>query len=151
MHLAPVVHRIVVRRPPEQAFALFTSGIARWWPFASHSCAGADAVDVEFEPRVGGAVTETTRDGTRHAWGVLTAWSPPVHFAMTWHPGQAPAVATALSVRFDAIDGGCSVTLEHGGWAARGDAAATLRDEYRQGWALVLGRYSEAVHQEAAP
>ena len=75
IELPPVKHCIVVPMPPAQAFDLFTAGIARWWPFRSHSCAGDDALDVQFEPHVGGAVTEVDRQGRRHAWGVLTAWS----------------------------------------------------------------------------
>jgi hypothetical protein len=142
IELPPVKQCIVVPLPPSQAFDLFTAGIARWWPFRSHSCAGDDALDVQFEPHVGGAVTEVDRQGRRHPWGQLTTWAPPHHFAMTWHPAQAPELATALSVRFRAVDGGCEVALEHGGWAVRGDDADPVRRNYEQGWALVLGRYA---------
>jgi hypothetical protein len=71
--LSPVRHRIVVPLVPEDAFELFTRSIARWWPFKTHSRAGDDALDVQFEPRVGGAVTEVDRQGRRHAWGVRGA------------------------------------------------------------------------------
>ena len=151
IELPPVTHCIVVPLPPAQAFDLFTAGIARWWPFRSHSCAGDDALDVQFEPHVGGAVTEVDRQGRRHPWGVLTAWSPPHHFAMTWHPAQAPEMATALSVRFSAVEGGCEVALEHGGWSVRGADAGPVRGSYEQGWALVLGRYAgQAAKEEQA-
>jgi len=144
----PVVQRIVVPLAPDDAFELFTAGIARWWPFRGHSCAGDDALDVLFEPRVGGAVTEVTRDGTRHPWGRLTAWAPGEHFAMTWHPAQPAERATALSVRFTPVGGGCEVALEHGGWLVRGDGADQLRRNYDEGWALVLGRLADAAHNK---
>jgi hypothetical protein len=148
---AAVTHRLDVALAPEQAFELFTQGMARWWPFRSHSCAGDAAVAVEFDARVGGAVTEITRQGERHTWGTLTAWEPPSHFAMTWHPGQDERMATRLSVRFTADGAGCRVELQHDGWAARGPQAAPVRDEYQQGWALVLGLFAAAAAQENSP
>lgn len=149
--LPPVRQTIVVKLAPAEAFALFTRDIARWWPFRSHSCSGDGALDVVFEPRVGGAVTELARDGGRHPWGVLTAWAPPQHFAMTWHPAQPAERATALAVRFTAVDGGCEVALDHGGWPARGDEADTVRGNYEQGWAFVLGRFANLAQQERGP
>lgn len=148
---APVQHRIEVNLAVQQAFDLFVHGMARWWPFASHSCGGADAHDVVVEPRLGGLVTEHTRSGATHPWGRITAWQPPVHFAMTWHPAQAPELATQLSVRFSAIAGGCAIDLHHGGWGVRGGAAADVRDNYQQGWAMVLGRYAAAAAEGARP
>ncbi len=146
--LPPVEHRVVVDLTPADAFDLFTRGIARWWPFKGHSCSGEFAQDVQFEPRVGGAVTEVATDGTRHPWGLLTAWEPPQAFAMTWHPANAPDVATQLAVRFRAVAGGCGVHLVHGGWSARGDEAGTVRGNYDEGWALVLRRYAAAAVRE---
>jgi uncharacterized protein YndB with AHSA1/START domain len=145
--LPPVRHRIVVPLAPDDAFALFTAGIARWWPFNSHSCSGDAALDVEFEARVGGAVTEVARDGDRHSWGTLTAWEPPHRLAMTWHPAQTAAHATLLTVRFGAVEGGCAITIEHGGWSARGDTADADRKAYEQGWVFVLGRYADAARE----
>lgn len=145
---AAVTHQVEVSLGVEQAFALFTEGISRWWPFRSHSCAGEDALDVVFEARVGGAVTEVTRAGDRHPWGTLTAWQPPTHFAMTWHPAQPSERATSLSVRFTPSHAGCVVDLRHDGWGVRGAAAPSVRDEYQHGWALVLGRYAAAAARE---
>ena len=76
-----ILHRLHVALTCEQAFDLFTRGMSRWWPFRDHSCSAEDAPDVRFEERLGGAVTEIARDGTRHPWGTLTAWEPPTHFA----------------------------------------------------------------------
>jgi hypothetical protein len=137
-----VVHQLRVALSVEQAFDLFVHGMARWWPFASHSCGGADAFEVLVEPRLGGTVTEHTRSGATHPWGRVTAWDPPAHFAMTWHPAQAPELATQLAVQFREAEGGCAITLRHDGWAVRGADAQPIRDNYQHGWALVLGRFA---------
>jgi Activator of Hsp90 ATPase homolog 1-like protein len=147
--LPPVEQRIVVRLAPDDAFELFTRGLARWWPFKGHSCSGEDAQDVVFEARVGGTVTEVGADGARHSWGVLTAWDPPHGFAMTWHPGQDVARATQLAVRFSAVAGGCEVHLVHGGWDVLGDGAGAMRGNYDQGWGWVLSHYLQLAGQEA--
>lgn len=143
--IEPVRHRIDVPLDAADAFALFTSSIARWWPFRDHSCSGERAVDVEFEPRVGGAVVEVSRDGERHRWGTVTRWEPPSAFAMTWHPGQPETAATQLRVHFAARGGGCELQLEHDGWHARGSAAGVARGNYERGWPVVLGCYAAAA------
>ena len=143
---APVEQRVRVALAPPDAFDLFTRQMARWWPFAGHSCFDAEARDVVFEPRIGGVVTELARDGRRMSWGTLTEWSPPGGFAMTWSPGLDASQATLLQVRFTALEGGgTEVHVHHSGWAARGDQAQSKRDGYRSGWAAVLGRYVQCA------
>ena len=146
MKLAPVVKSTVVALDPAAAFELFTAGLTRWWPLATHSCAGAAAREVTIEPRVGGRVIEYANDGSVAPWGTVLAWEPPHRFAMTWHPQTDPAQATRLEVRFSSVDEGrCQVELSHDGWQARGDAAATVRERYDGGWVAVLQRYAAAA------
>jgi uncharacterized protein YndB with AHSA1/START domain len=150
-HLAPVEQRVRVALAPSDAFDLFTRQLVRWWPFAGHSCFDAEARDVEFEPHVGGAVTELARDGRRMPWGTLTAWSPPGGFAMRWFPGLDESQATLLEVRFTALEsGGTEVHVHHSGWEARGDEAQSKRDGYGNGWAAVLGLYAQCALRSAA-
>jgi uncharacterized protein YndB with AHSA1/START domain len=149
--VAPVEQRVRVALAPAAAFELFTRGIARWWPFRGHSCFDDAAQDVLFEPRVGGAVTEVSRDGRRMAWGVLTAWTPPEGFEMRWFPGLDAAQATLLRVNFAALDGGgTEVRVHHGGWHARGDQAQDKRDSYGVGWATVLGLFARCAAGSAS-
>jgi len=144
--LPPVRHQVRVRLAPHEAFTLFTEQMARWWPFRGHSCFDEDALDVRFEPRVGGAVTEMARDGRQMAWGTLTEWSPPNGFAMRWFPGLDAAAATQLRVSFVAsAAGGTEVRIEHGDWEARGEAAAAKRDQYDGGWPVTLAAYASAA------
>jgi hypothetical protein len=144
--LPPVRHQVQVRLAPGDAFALFTGQMARWWPFRGHSCFDDEAVDVTFEPRVGGAVTEIARDGRRMPWGTLTEWLPPDGFTMRWFPGLDATEATLLRVSFVAsVGGGTGVRIEHGDWEARGDAAAAKREQYDGGWPTTLEAYESAA------
>lgn len=140
--LSPVEHHVRVSLAPAEAFDLFTRQIARWWPLRGHSCFGGDAVDVLFEPRVSGAVTELARDGDRMAWGCITEWRPPHAMAMRWHPGLSEAEATLLRIDFRArSDGGTDVSVHHSGWEARGDEAVEKRDQYDAGWPATLAAF----------
>lgn len=147
--LPPVEQRIVVKLAPADAFELFTRGLARWWPFRGHSCSD-DAEDVLFDGRVGGAVTEVGKDGSRHTWGTLTAWDPPSTFAMSWHPGQGAERATQLAIRFTAVPGGCEVHLLHGGWDALGADGDAMRGNYDKGWGRVFELYVAFAAKEGA-
>jgi hypothetical protein len=143
MTIPAVEKKVRVQLAAEDAFDLFTRQVARWWPLARHSCGGVDAVEVAFDPRVGGHVIERTRDGTQHVWGTVTVWEPPLRFAMTWHPARKPEEATRLSVEFvPTQDGATEVRLVHDGWNAR-DADA--RESYNGGWETVLARFVAAA------
>jgi len=143
--LPPVVRSVVVRLAPDEAFALFTQQMRLWWPFAGHSCGGQDAVDVQFEPRTGGAVTEIGRAGERWTWGTLTEWDPPHAFAMRWHPGLPTDAATLLRVSFTAQAEGTEVKVHHAGWEARGAEARARRDQYDGGWPRTLQAFAHAA------
>lgn len=138
----PVDRAVAVRLSPAEAFDLFTRELRLWWPFAAHSISGAEALDVEFERRAGGAVSELSRAGERHLWGTLTEWDPPRAFAMRWHPGLPIAEATRLRVSFTASDEGTEVRVRHDGWEARGAAAQQRRDQYDGGWPGVLAAFA---------
>lgn len=149
--LLPVEQRVRVALAPPDAFDLFTRGIARWWPFAGHSCFDSQAQDVLFEPREGGTVIEVARDGRRMPWGIVTAWTPPAGFAMRWFPGLDAAQATLLRVSFAALPGGgTEVQVHHSGWEARGAEAAPKRDGYAHGWVAVLGHYAQCAAGSAS-
>lgn len=148
----PVVRSVVVRLAPAEAFTLFTQEMRSWWPFAGHSCGDEDAVDVRFEPRVGGTVTEIGRHGERWTWGTLTEWDPPHAFAMRWHPGLEAGEATLLRVNFAAAGEGTEVRVHHGGWEARGSQAQARRDQYDGGWPRTLQAFARhaAARRSAA-
>ena len=127
---------VLVDFAPEEAFDLFTAGIASWWPVSSHSY-GHDAVtNVVFEPRVGGRVYEVTAAGEQD-WGTVRAFDPPSGFVLDWLIGQASG--TEVEVRFTPEGKGSRVELEH-----RGFAISDARENYLSGWDIVLAPFAEA-------
>ena len=142
--IAPIVKTFDMAIPAERAFVLFTSGMPRWWPVATHSlsaAAGATPIAVEIEGRRGGQVVETLHDGRRAAWGTVTEWRPGKCFAMTWHVGRPASEATQVTVVFQDISMGCRVMLTHDNWQNLGESGAHLRENYLSGWDGLLAHY----------
>lgn len=114
---------VSVRVPvaPERAFAMFTEEIDQWWrrgPKFRHGRT-ADA-RIAIEPRLGGRVFETWRDGAgehEHEFGRVTAWEPPHRLAFGWRNATfAPCEHTEVEVTFTAVSKGTLVTVRHRGW-----------------------------------
>ena len=137
----PVRVSVTVARPPDEAFEVFTAGIARWWPLRRISIGEARAASCAIEPRVGGEVYEVRDDGQRFPWGRVEVWDPPRRLVMSWHPGRALEVAQEVEVRFTPEGDGTRVDLEHRGWERLGDEAAAVRASYDGGWRSVLGTH----------
>lgn len=136
--LEPLRKTVTVRRAPEEAFEIFTARIASWWPYRKFSIHQERTVSCTIEPRTGGEVFEVTAEGERGVWGRVLAWEPPHRLVFSWHPGRPAATAQEVEVRFVAVPEGTRVELEHRHWAALGEAAATSRTSYDQGWATVF-------------
>jgi uncharacterized protein YndB with AHSA1/START domain len=140
----PLEKSIHVPCAPSRAFQAFTAEIGQWWPLATHSVAQDQARNVTIEPRAGGRVFETDAAGGQSDWGEVLEWAPPHRFAMSWHPGRAPASGQIVALTFVAEGGGTRVTLRHRGWESLGADAGKIRDSYDSGWDSVLaGRYAE--------
>ena len=143
--LAPVTKAVTVNRSLEEAFRIFTEGIATWWPLETHSIHHDRATTVVLETRVGGRLYEVSEEGKEEDWGKVTAWEPPHRLACEWRLPPGSPIATDLEVRFLPEGDGTRVELEHRGWERHGDGAAELRGRYVQGWDVVLGRYVVAA------
>lgn len=139
-----LVKTVRVPLAPALAFELFTTRMASWWPLATHSVGGVDAIAVQLDGRPGGEIVETLRDGTTDVWGTVVRWDPPTAVAFTWHPGRPAGEATDVAVDFLADGEGTIVRLVHTGWAGRDDAVLARRS-YDTGWDFVLGRYVGAA------
>jgi uncharacterized protein YndB with AHSA1/START domain len=140
-----VYKRVVVNRPREEAFELFTAGLASWWPFETHSPANERPEEVVFEERVGGRVYDRLASGEEHEWATVSAWEPPERFVLDWHVSRGRP-STELEVRFEPEDSGTRVELEHRGWERHADEAAETHRSYDEGWDTVLGRYVAAAN-----
>ncbi|MDX1624718.1 MAG: SRPBCC domain-containing protein [Gemmatimonadota bacterium] len=138
----PVERSIQVPWDPDIAFHRFTERIDEWWPLETHACDPVKAVTCAVEPRVGGRLYETTRDGEEHLWGTITAWDPPRRLAFTWHPGRPDATRQDVEITFTPERGGTRVAVFHTGWERLGENAEETREQYGPGWEFVLARYS---------
>jgi len=137
----PVVKQIKVGLNQEAAFRLFTEGLNKWWPIATHSVGEDQAETCVFEGHVGGRIYEVMKDGSQAEWGTVLTWKPFGKLAFTWYPGRTPDTAQQVTVTFTEIPGGTQVDLVHTGWEMLGDKAQTGRNGYDFGWDFVLANY----------
>ncbi len=133
---------IVVERSREDAFRIFTTEMAQWWPTTTHSIHGDAVTDVLFEEHVDGRIAEVTADGDVVEWGRILEWDAPGGFAVSWKPNlDRDAHRSTWVIRFEAI--GAEVTrieLVHSGFEGF-DEPEAVRDRYEPGWDVVLSRY----------
>jgi uncharacterized protein YndB with AHSA1/START domain len=146
--LPPVRRSVVVPLAPAAAFDLFVRRIADWWPLASRSVAGTDAVTCFVEVHPGGRVYERTRDGVEHPWGRVLDCDPPHGIRFTWHPGQPEAGAQVVEVTFTADGPRTRVDLEHREWERAGANAEFLRGRFAGGWQPLLERFAALSREE---
>jgi uncharacterized protein YndB with AHSA1/START domain len=141
--IEPVRVAVDVRRGIEEAFQVFTAGIAAWWPVAGHSVEPDKVAAVVLEDRVGGRLYERWHDGGEANWGRVLAWEPPTRLLLAWSPNPERPVPTEVEVRFLAVEADRTrVELEHRGWERLGDPAAKARASYHDGWPTVLHAYA---------
>ena len=138
----PIRKSVIVAAPPGKAFHRFTAEMSSWWPLASHSVGQRDAESVTMEGRPGGRIVERIRGGRECVWGTVTAWEPGRRVAFTWHPGDDPARAQDVEVRFTAQGERTRVDLEHSGFERLGALAKRAHRGYPLGWSYVLGVYA---------
>ena len=150
----PVVKQVTVERPVDEAFRLFTAGIADWWPLESHSIASDEPTQAEtvvFEEREGGKVYERLADGSVAYWADVLEWEPPRRFVLSWQPNPEAPAATEIEVTFTPVGPKQTlVELEHRGWERLGDRSELARTEYDSGWDGVLGRYAGRSQENGA-
>ena len=154
VELAPLVKSIDVRRPPDEAFRLFTAEISAWWPIKNHSrardAAGEITVRVDFETRVGGRIYETLNTGEQRDWGEVLAFEPGRRVVFSFQMGRPREKSGEVEVRFEPLDAGvCRVTLTHAHWERLGDDAEDARGRFAGGWEFVFvdgfGAYAGTV------
>jgi uncharacterized protein YndB with AHSA1/START domain len=112
---------VLVRVPPQEAFALFTGRIDAWWKRgARFRHAGARSGLIHLEPRVGGRLFESfdSPAGERVVEvGRVLAWEPPARLVFSWrNEAFTPQQATTVEVSFEASGLGTQVTVVHRGW-----------------------------------
>lgn len=146
-YLEPVRKSIIVKKPREETFRMFTAEIASWWPTVPHSISQERTRDVILEPRVGGMIFEVSEDGEEFPWGEILAWDDPKRLVMTWYPGRTPDTAQEIEILFSAHPDGTRIDLEHRNWQSLGAQASTMREQYEGGWDLVLNTFISSCHR----
>ena len=148
IEIAPVRKSVVVDASPPQAFAVFTSGIDRWWP-KSHGI-GASPIKQSFiEPFVGGRWYTHHEDGSDVVIGHVRVWQPAERLVISWEisaewkPDPRPAVSSEVEVRFTEEAGGRTrVDLEHRNFERMGAAAGEkMRKDVEGGWPRMLEHF----------
>lgn len=146
--IEPLRKQLKVSLPVEAAFRLFTEGMGRWWPLASHSVGKEQAGTCFIEGWAGGRIVEVLKDGSQSEWGRILVWEPYHKVKFQWYPGRAPETGQEVTVTFSEYSGGTLVELVHKGWETLGDLAQVTRDGYDTGWDEVLAQYSGQATQE---
>lgn len=129
----------------EEAFRVFTSEARSWWPIATHSIHGDDVEKIVFEEREGGEVYELSATGEKGHWATVVGWEPPSRLVLAWNILEREPVATEVEIRFLPDGPGTRVELEHRGWDAMAEDAASKRSNYETGWEYVLGVFADTT------
>lgn len=120
MSRSRVLVALRIAAPPERTFNAFTSEIAEWWrPNDLFRFIDSVGGHLAFEPDPPEKLVEVGTDGNRFEIGTVTVWDPPRGLVFGWRQEGFPAgLSTEVSVRFEAVEGGTRVTVEHFGWDA---------------------------------
>lgn len=130
---------------PNTAFTVFTEEVDRWWrPGPINWNDSARAVGTRMEPGVGGRWLEVYDDAAGDVFekGRIVVWEPGQRLVFLYRDIGHDLDDTEVEVRFEAVDGGTRVTLEHRGWEKLAPAIAARRlAGKRSGWANILSWY----------
>lgn len=140
---------------PEHAFEAFTRDIAIWWrPNGLFQFTDSRTGRLAFEPGPGGRLLETYDDGSVFEVGRIRLWEPPTRLVLSWRQASFTAdQETEVHVRFDALDEGTRVTVEHFGWdaiprrhaARHGLPLGVFQLRHAQWWQALLGSYRSTL------
>jgi uncharacterized protein YndB with AHSA1/START domain len=120
MSRSRVLVALRVAAPAARTFAAFTEEIGEWWcPNGLFRFTNGTGGRLAFEPDPPERLVEIDTAGERFEIGPVTVWDPPRRLVFGWRQAGFPAGrSTEVSVRFDAVENGTRVTVEHFGWDA---------------------------------
>jgi hypothetical protein len=114
-----VVRTVEVPVDPATAFDLFTNEIDAWYVRGPGSWNDPGrAVGIRLEPGVGGRWIEVWDKATGEGFelGRITGWAPGERLVISFRAFGLPSEPrTEIEVRFEPVEGGTRVTLEHRG------------------------------------
>jgi hypothetical protein len=135
--------RVLLRCAPERAFTLFTQEASAWWP-PSRRHTGDPESAIRLVPD--GRFWEEARDGRAVELGRVVAWEPPARLVLDFYPGTDAEHPTAVEVRFEPVDGGTQVVVEHRPTAASDALWDGRAPAFERSWEAVLEALAGAAH-----
>jgi len=145
-----------IAAPPARVFEAFTAEIGQWWrPNQLFRLTGRDGGRLAIESRLDGRATETYADGDWFEVGRVRVWEPPERVVLSWRAASFPPDReTEVHVRFEPVDEGTRVVVEHFGWdglprehaARHGFPLFVFQQRLAEWWQALLG--SLARHTE---
>ncbi|MET3667727.1 SRPBCC domain-containing protein [Caulobacter sp. 1776] len=104
-----------IAAPPETVFDAFTDDIALWWrPNALFSFTPRSPGVMAFED---GRLVERLPTGKVFEIGRVRAWERGARLVFGWRQASfTPEMDTEVEVRFEPVEEGTRVTVEHRGW-----------------------------------
>lgn len=127
---------------PDRAFHLFTAEIGAWWDADKHILQ-APLASMEFEPFVGGRITDRGTDGSECRWARVLAYDPPHRVVFSWDINVQWQIETdadrcsEVEITFTALTEGLTrVQLTHRHLDRHGPGWETMRDAVAEGWSL---------------
>jgi uncharacterized protein YndB with AHSA1/START domain len=114
-----VVVALRIAAPPARVFEAFTAEIGLWWrPNPLFAFTPRSPGVMAFEAEEGGhRLVERLASGKVFEVGKVRVWSPGERLVVGWRQAAfAPDMDTEVEVRFEAVEDGTRVTVEHRGW-----------------------------------
>lgn len=123
----------VVAVDPSSAFSIFTGDIGDWWkPRGQQLFRQGRTGTLQFEPGPNGRLLEVYDDAPEEPFevGRVLEWVPGAKLSFEWRQaGFRARDVTRVEIRFEAVEGGTRITLEHRGWES-----IPRRSPCRHGW-----------------
>jgi uncharacterized protein YndB with AHSA1/START domain len=118
MSRSRVLVSLRIAATPDRTFDAFTAEIGEWWrPNGLFRFTDRVGTRLAFEPEPPVRLVEIGPDGERFEIGRVLEWSPPSRVVFGWRQADFPDDRTTeVAVRFEAVDDGTRITVEHFGW-----------------------------------
>lgn len=133
------VHEFDVTCAAQPAFEAFTTRTSEWW--IEEAVGRPDTFShVSFEPRLGGAVTEVSTDGTEKVRGEVKEWIPGKRLVFTFSKAEDAANPSTVTVDWwHTGDDSAHVRIHH----VTGDADRFSNwDAFIKAYAELVGLYT---------
>jgi hypothetical protein len=127
---------------PDETFALFTEEVDRWWRHGPRFRAAIDGQEgvMRFEPGEGGRLLEVYANGESFELGRIVSWEPGKRLVFLMGGRDfADEEWTEVEVRFERIEKGTRVSIEHYGFDELGTDHGVWHGQGREAFIGSMG------------